>query len=81
MIDKRVKLITDIKSVEDLRRLKIEKKHQMELKRLEFKASIIQLQINLSPESIKATVIEESQGLAQLYAARYLPSFLLKFFK
>ncbi len=81
MVGKRVKLITDIKSVEDLRRLKLEKKYQMELKRLEFKASIIQLQMNLSPEKIKASVIEESQNLAQVYAARYLPSFLLKFFK
>ena len=80
MIDKRVKLITDIKSVDDLRRLKIEKRHALELKKLELKASLIQLQMYVSPEGIKEMVVEESQSLAQSLAAKYLPSFLLDVF-
>ncbi|UTW66864.1 hypothetical protein KFE94_01755 [bacterium SCSIO 12643] len=81
MMKRRVKLISEIKSVEDLNRLKLEKKYEMQLKQLEFKASLIQVQMNLQPESIKETFREEGKSLGQRLAMKYLPAFLLRFMK
>lgn len=81
MIKKRVRLISEIKSVDDLNRLKMEKKYEMQLKKLEFKASLIQVQMNLQPDNVKETFREESKSFGQRLAAKYIPSFLLQFLK
>jgi hypothetical protein len=81
MIKKRVKLISEIKSVDDLNRLKLEKKYEMQLKRLEFKASLIQLEMNLQPDKVKETLMSEGKSFGQRLAAKYIPSFLLNFLK
>lgn len=81
MMKRRVKLISEIKSLDDLNRMKLEKKYEMQLKQLEFKASLIRVQMNLQPESIKDTFKEEGKSLGQRLATKYLPAFLLRFMK
>lgn len=79
MIKKRIKLISDIKTVEDLQRLKLELKYKKDLKKMELQASIIQLESELSPEAIKQTFVFESQSYFKRMAVNYLPSFVLNF--
>ena len=78
---KRIKLISDIKTLEDLNHLKLQKKYEKDLKKLELKSSLIQLQLELAPEKLKETIMNESQSYGERIAAKYLPSFLLRFFK
>jgi len=80
MIKKRLKLISDIKTVDDLQRLKLEKKYNRDLKKLELKASLIQLEANLSPEAIKDTLLFEGQSYVKQMALNYLPTFMYKMF-
>ena len=77
----KVKYISDIKSLEELNRLKLQKKYQKDLKKLEFEVSLNKLQENISPEKIKETLFEESQNYFQDLTVKYLPSFLLKLIK
>ena len=79
MIKKRIKLISDIKSVQDLQRLKLELKYKKDLKRLELQASIIQLESELSPEVIKQTLLFEGQSYLKRMAVNYLPTFVFNF--
>ena len=80
MIKKRIKLISDIKTVDDLQRLKLELKYKRDLKKLELAASIIQLESELSPEVIKQTLVFEGQSYLRRMAVNYLPAFALNFF-
>lgn len=78
MGSKNVKLISEIKNLEDLNKLKLEKRYTKELKKLELQASLTKLQSNLSPEKIKETITYESQNFIQDLAVKLLPSFILK---
>lgn len=81
MAIKRIKDIKDIKSLEDLNHLKMKKKYEIELKKLEFQSSVIRLQMNLSPDHIKETIVNEGQSYLKSMAMEFLPSFFLKFFR
>ena len=81
MAIKRINEIKDIKTLEDLNHLKMKKKYEMELKKLEFKSSVIRLQMNLSPEHIKETIVTEGQTYLKSMAVEFLPSFFLNLFK
>ncbi|MGB0390821.1 MAG: hypothetical protein ACPGRC_00470 [Salibacteraceae bacterium] len=81
MKKKNIKLIAEVKTLEDLNNLKLQKRYLKELKKLEFQSSLIQLQSNLSPENIKETLITESQSFAEGLAIKLLPSFILNFFR
>jgi hypothetical protein len=81
MNKRRVKLISEIKSLKDLSQLKMQKRYERDLKKLEFKASLIQLELNLSPGNIKEAVVEESKNYFQDLVLKLLPSFFLKFFE
>lgn len=76
---KKIKNISDIKSLEDLNQLKLKKKYEMELKRLELQSSVIQMQMRMDPESIKETLIDEGKNYLQTLAIKWLPSFVWKF--
>lgn len=78
---RRIKQISEVKTLADLNRLKAEKRYTKELKKLELQASFIRLQSQLSPESIKETITIETQNFAQELAVKFLPSILLKLFK
>lgn len=78
---KRLTNISGIKTAHDLRQLKLQKKYQKELKELELKANLIDIQHQLNPENIKQTLFEEAQTIGARFAAKILPSFLLKFLK
>lgn len=80
MANKRLKLISDIKTVEDLQRLKLEKKYNKDLKKLEFESSLIRLQMDLSPEAIKKTILAEGQSYLKKLAVGLMPVFLLNMF-
>ena len=79
MMKKRIKLISDIKTVDDLQRLKLELKYKKDLKKLELQSSFIQLESELSPEGLKQTFISEGQAYLKNMAATYLPSVVLNF--
>jgi hypothetical protein len=59
----------------------MQKRYERDLKKLEFKASLIQLELNLSPGNIKEAVVEESKNYFQDLVLKLLPSFFLKFFE
>ena len=79
MVKRRIKLISDIKTVDDLKRLKLELKYKKDIKKLELQSSFIQLESELSPEGLKQTFISEGQLYIKNMAATYLPSFVLNF--
>lgn len=81
MAIKKLNNISDIKTIEDLRQLKLKKKYEVELKRLEVQSSLVRVQMNLDPENIKKTLIDESRFYLQEFAMKYMPSFLFKFFR
>lgn len=76
---KKIKNISDIKSLEDLNQLKLKKKYEMELKKLELQSSVIQMQMRMDPESIKETLMDEGKNYLQTLAIKWLPSFVWKF--
>ena len=80
MAIKKLNNISDIKTIEDLKQLKLKKKYEVDLKRLELHSSLIRVQMNLDPENIKQTLVEEARFYMQDFAIKYMPSFLFKFF-
>lgn len=80
MVSKRINRISDIKTLEELKEFKVRKRHEVELKKLEVQASLIRVQMNLDPERIKQTIIQEANNYLQNIALQYVPDFLLKFF-
>jgi len=76
----RIKNISEIKTVDDLNHLKLKKKYELDLKKLELNASLIRVQMELDPENIKQTIFVEAQIFAQGVAMKYVPSFVLNFF-
>lgn len=80
MATKKLNKITDIKSLEDLRQLKLKKKYEVDLKRLELQSSLIRVQMHLDPDNIKETIVTEARFYAQDLAVKYLPGFVLNFF-
>lgn len=78
---KELTTISSIKTADDLRQLKLQKKYQKQLKELELKANFIEIQHQLNPETIKKSIFAEAQLVGARLAAKYLPSFLLKFLK
>ena len=80
MATRKLNKITDVKSLEDLRQLKLKKKYEVDLKRLELQSSLIRVQMHLDPENIKETIVNEARFYAQDLAVKYLPTFLLRMF-
>lgn len=78
---KRIKYLTEVKTLEDLNLLKMQKRYMKDLKKIEFETSLLHLNRNISAEKIAETFSSEVQNLAQRFALKYFPSFLLKFFK
>ena len=74
-------MISDVKTMEDLQRLKLEKKYTRDLKKLELQASLIQMQMELSPESIKETILEEGQSYLKRLASDFMPAIVLNLFR
>tara|TARA_R110002050_G_scaffold109799_5_gene221563 strand:+ start:8552 stop:8809 length:258 start_codon:yes stop_codon:yes gene_type:complete len=81
MSRRRIKMISDVKTMEDLQRLKLEKKYTRDLKKLELQASLIQMQMELSPESIKETILEEGQSYLKRLASDFMPAIVLNLFR
>lgn len=78
---KELTTISGIKTADDLRQLKLQKKYQKQLKELELKANLIDIQHQLKPENIKKTIFAEVQMVGVRIAAKYLPAFLLNLLK
>lgn len=76
-----VQKISGIKTASDLRQLKLQKKYQKQLKELELKANLIDIQHQLDPENIKKSIFAEAQLVGARLATQYLPSFILKFLR
>lgn len=78
---KKLKQLTEVKTLEELNHLKLQKRYMKDLKKIEFESSWAHMNRNLSAEKISETLTEEAQGYAQQLALKYLPYFLLRFFK
>jgi len=78
---KKVKQLTEVKTLDDLNRLKLQKRYMKDLKKIEFESSILHLNRNLSAEKIAETITMETQRIAKQTVLKYLPSFLGRFFK
>ena len=76
----RLNKISEIKSVEELKNIKLKRKYELELKKLEVNASLIHLQMNLNPDSIKETILTEARWYGQDLLMRYVPGFVLNMF-
>jgi hypothetical protein len=77
-MSKPINSISEVKSADDLRQLKLQRKYQKQLKELELKANFIEIQHQLNPDNIKKSIFAEAQMMGARLSARYLPSFLLK---
>ena len=78
---KKINRISDIKTLEQLKELKMRKKFEVELKRLELQSSFIRVQMNFDPDRLKETFLTETKGYFQNLAVQYLPDFLLNYFR
>ena len=76
----RLNKISEIKSLDDLKSFKMKRKYELELKKLEAHSSLILVQMNLQPDSIKETIMTEARWYSQDLLMKYVPSFVLNMF-
>lgn len=80
MKPKKIKNLSQIKTVEDLKLLKLERKYQLELKRMEFHFHVLQLSNMMNLENIKNEIVSKGKSLLFGVISDFAPSFLVKMF-
>lgn len=81
MAKRRIHQISEIKSLQDLQRVKLQKRYEKELRNLEFQSSLVGLKYNVTPNNIKEGIISEGKSYLIQIAAKWFPSLVSKFFK
>lgn len=78
---RKLNFVTDIKSEKDLKLVKLQKKYALDVKKIELEASLLHMKMNLSPENIKDTLVEEGQSFLRRNLGNIVPSILSRLFK
>jgi hypothetical protein len=80
MKQKKAHNLSQIKTVEDLQLLKLEKRFHLEMKRMEFRFQVLKLADVVNPENIKNEIFTEGKKYLMSWVADYAPSFVWKLF-